>query len=399
VEVFERAPACAGTVESWQHVRLFSDWSLNMGEAGRVALASHGQLPAEGDFPTGREFVDSYLMPLASSLKEHPNCRGVHFGTEVLAVGRGSLLKGESINGGDLKMPKDNPHCKSQRASTPFRLLVREGETERYASGFDVVVDCSGSYGRRELGNWVGNGGVPAIGERSLRQNGRIWATVPDVLGADRARFAGRRTLVVGAGYSAATTVSFLLELVGSETGTSVAWATRRGGEPYEVLEEDPLPARKRLCQLGNQVVSGALQGVDYIRGAVVSALAPSSNGRLRVELEVHGRQKPQVEEVDELVACVGYRPDSSLHQELQVHQCYATDGPIKLAATLLGASGDCLKQSAAGVETLKNPEPGFFILGSKSYGRSSAFLLKIGYSQAKEVLDAVAPPVAAPAS
>ena len=43
---------------------------------------------------------------------------------------------------------------------------------------------------------------------------------------------------------------------------------------------------------------------------------------------------------------------------------------------------GDCLAQPAPGRETLLNPEPGFYILGSKSYGRGSAFLLKIGYEQ-----------------
>ena len=64
----------------------------------------------------------------------------------------------------------------------------------------------------------------------------------------------------------------------------------------------------------------------------------------------------------------------------------------MKLAATLLGGSGDCLSQVSAGADALKSPEPNFFILGSKSYGRNSAFLLKIGYHQVQEVLGDVAP-------
>ncbi|CAE7469922.1 unnamed protein product [Symbiodinium natans] len=89
-------------------------------------------------------------------------------------------------------------------------------------------------------------------------------------------------------------------------------------------------------------------------------------------------------------VSQVGYHPDTSIYEELQVHQCYASNGPIKLAATLIGGSGDCLKQVAAGADALKNPEPGFFILGSKSYGRKSSFLLKIGHEQVMTVLDAL---------
>jgi len=54
----------------------------------------------------------------------------------------------------------------------------------------------------------------------------------------------------------------------------------------------------------------------------------------------------------------------------------------MSLAATLLGQSGDCLAQPKPGPETLKNPEPRFFILGAKSYGRNSAFLVQLGLAQ-----------------
>ena len=46
------------------------------------------------------------------------------------------------------------------------------------------------------------------------------------------------------------------------------------------------------------------------------------------------------------------------------------------------GGGGDCLKQAAPGAATLENPEPDFFILGMKSYGRNSAFLMRVGYEQ-----------------
>jgi len=405
VEIFERAPHCAATVASWQHVQLFSDWSLNMGEMGKTALASAGAtLPDAAAFPSGREFIDGYLAPVAAALEAHPSCVGLRYGAEVLEVGRGALLKGESIGGGDLKMPRENPLCSTVRAQTPFRLLLRDSDgEERFAEGFDYVCDCSGVYGRKDLANWTGNGGLPALGERKLRTKDRLWTTIPDVMGENRARFAGRRTMVVGAGYSAATVVNFLLDLAKLESGTSVIWVTRRSqdAKPYEVIEEDVLPARKRLCILANEVCAGqAGEGISYVGGAAVDAISEGMDGRLTVTLQVHGDEGPRTEEVDELISCVGYRPDTSLFQELQVHQCYATDGPIKLAATLLGASGDCMAQTAAGVDVLKNPEPGFFILGSKSYGRNSAFLLKIGYGQAREVLEALAPAAAgAPAA
>ena len=60
------------------------------------------------------------------------------------------------------------------------------------------------------------------------------------------------------------------------------------------------------------------------------------------------------------------------------MHVCYASEGPMKLAASLLAArvaaessgdaaaAGDCLKQAAPGPELLTTPEPRFHILGSK---------------------------------
>ena len=99
------------------------------------------------------------------------------------------------------------------------------------------------------------------------------------------------------------------------------------------------------------------------------------------------GSGSPSRLTVDRIIANVGYRPDRSIYEELHIHECYATQGPIKLAAKLLGeTSSDCLAQTSHGSDVLKNPEPNFFILGSKSYGRNSNFLLRVGHQQIREV-------------
>ena len=104
--------------------------------------------------------------------------------------------------------------------------------------------------------------------------------------------------------------------------------------------------------------------------------------GHFSVAVDDPGRGR-QVIAADGVLGLTGCRPDRSLYGELQVHECYATGGPIRLAEELLGdASGDCLGQTATGLETLQSPEPNFFILGSKSYGRDSRFLLQAGLEQ-----------------
>ena len=49
-------------------------------------------------------------------------------------------------------------------------------------------------------------------------------------------------------------------------------------------------------------------------------------------------------------------------------------------------AAADCLTQTTHGADTLTNPEPGFFILGVKSYGRNNTFLMRVGWEQVGEV-------------
>jgi hypothetical protein len=64
----------------------------------------------------------------------------------------------------------------------------------------------------------------------------------------------------------------------------------------------------------------------------------------------------------------------------------------MSLAAALLKKGhekekpGDCLALAGFGPDSLRSPEPNFFILGHKSYGRRSDFLLRAGREQVRDV-------------
>jgi hypothetical protein len=129
------------------------------------------------------------------------------------------------------------------------------------------------------------------------------------------------------------------------------------------------------------------VESIAPVRGG--NGRGPEPGGSLAVTLR-SGTGRTRVT-VDRILANVGYAPDRSLYAELQVHECYATGGPIKLAAALLqGGAGDCLRQTAPAADLLLNPEPGFYILGSKSYGRNSAFLIGAGFEQVPVLFQAL---------
>ncbi len=364
VTVLERE-GVAENVRRWGFVRLFSPWSMNVSTLGLETLRSLGRPEPRADVcPTGREFHDEYLHPIAASLGDR-----IRTHTLVRGVARSSLLKG------------DNPGDRS-RGRAPFRILL-EDATGVSDMAADIVIDATGVYGNPSC---LGDGGIPALGETTLR--GFIDYQLPDVLGVDRLRFEGRATLLVGAGLSALTTLSSLVHLARQAPSTRVIWARRTTGpDPFPIYSEDPLPERARLAVEGNQLAAKPPPALQVISGVTVGRLTPIQ-GKIRVEFRpVEGGGIARAIEVDRIVAQVGFRPDLEVFRELQVHQCYATEGPMALAAALPGASGrDCLKQKSPGVETLRNPEPGFFVVGQKSYGRRNDFLLRVGREQVRGV-------------
>ena len=364
VRVFE-AETPGAHLRRWSHDEFFSPWRLNRSPWGTAALREAGvELAADDAFPTGGEYLERYLEPLASL----PRLEGrIESHAEVVAVSRRDVRKSQHV--GD-----------PARADGPFLLAVERGEGREFEAA-DYVFDTSGAY---RTPNGIGPGGMLARGEERHRE--QIDYYVPDILGSQGDRFAGRRVLVIGEGYSAMTTLNGLLELRDRAPQTEIHWLLSRDEAPYEVLEEDPLPQRRRLAELGNELFRQS-DDVEIHVGTVSEIRAGGAGGEQGAPFELGFLDERPPLEVDRIVANVGYRPDVDLFRDLQVHLCYATEGPMDLAATLLDSSGDCLDQSADGIETLTTPEPGFFVLGSKSYGRNSSFLLQVGFEQIERVV------------
>lgn len=366
VTVFEQG-AVGAAVSEWGHVELFSPWKMNCGPSGLRLL---GALPGAADaFPTGKAFVRDYLEPLAAALR----LRGVAIveRARVVAVGREQLLKGEAIGAvGDRR-----------RDRARFRIIVDGPERERAVSA-DVIVDATGTWSQP---NWLGRGGLPAPGERLAAAF--LTRHLPDIAGAARKRFDFGRVAVVGGGYSAATAIAALLEVRAAGGTAELHWVLRDPAPAYARFENDPLLGRDALSARMNELLRGD-RGVTIHAGCEVEALSISAH-RVNLELTDGAGQAKLLAGCSEVICATGYRPDLELCRELQVHLCYASEGPMKLAAAMLaagGAGGDCLAQESPGAEVLRNPEPNFFVVGAKSYGRGSAFLLSIGYEQVEQI-------------
>jgi thioredoxin reductase len=350
----------------WGHVKLFSPFGMNATSLGRTAIKSAKpghEFPLEDACITGREHVAAYLVPLAETMQAH-----IVTETAVLKLGRRGLLKGDS--------PGD-----ASRGKKPFRLLVRDKTRERIEEA-DVVLDCTGSYAQHR---WLGDGGIPAVGE--LQAEPQIAYGLEDITGDRKHLYANKTTLVVGSGYSAATTVCNLAQIAPENQSTWGVWLARGpASAPLRRIANDPLKERDRLAVRANNLATRDDDNIEFHAGMVVEAVEYQGQDK-GFKVTARGHDGIRTWDVERVIANVGYTPDTNLYRELQVHECYASLGPMALAAALLGTAGqDCLKQTCHGPETLRTSEPNFYILGAKSYGRNSNFLMRLGFEQVREV-------------
>ncbi|GAB3190362.1 FAD-dependent oxidoreductase [Nesterenkonia suensis] len=386
--ILESGDDVGAAIRQWGHIRLFSPWRYDLDAASTRLLEAAGwESPRPTALPRGREIVEDYLEPLA----QVPAIRDrLHTRSRVVGVTRGF---------------RDKTHVRA-REGEPFLLRV-ERRTDAGPQIEELraraVIDASGTW---SAPNPLGATGLPALGEGAPAVVPHLTGSLPDVLGAQRQRFAGRRTLVVGAGHSATNTLLNLAQLVREEPDTEVHWAIR-GQDPartYGGRDADGLPARGMLgTRLQRAVGSGAVQ---LHTQASVSALRPAEDGEASGVVVAFGADSsaPGLT-VDTVVAATGFRPELDMLRELRLELDPAVEAPVRLAPLIDPEIHSCGMVPAHGADVLAHPEDSFFLAGMKSYGRAPTFLLATGYEQVRSIAahlagdDAAARDLALPAT
>ena len=107
----------------WGHVRMFTPWQMNVSPLGVAALrAQHPnwQPPADDLLITGRQWAESYLLPLAASDLLADN---IQTETQVVALARRGLLKGDAVDleGGKRRLACVRAQCTGRRTDRQGR--------------------------------------------------------------------------------------------------------------------------------------------------------------------------------------------------------------------------------------------------------------------------------------
>jgi thioredoxin reductase len=355
--VLEAGDTIAASVRQWGHVALFSPWRYNIDAAARRLLDTAGWAAPDNEaLPTGAQLVDSYLQPLAKLPAIAPHLR---FGSRVVAISRVGVDRVRTAG----------------RAGLPFLVRLADG-TELTAS---AIIDASGTW---HSPNPLGVNGLPAHGEADAVD--LVEHALPDVLGADREAHAGRHTIVVGSGHSAANTLLDLARLAESAPDTRITWAVRGGSvqRAFGGEDADKLPARGALGSGLRALVDTGK--VTLVQGFGVHTVRRTGAG---VELEAaDGRTLS----ADRIVAATGFRPDHSVATELRLDLDPILGCTRTLADVIDPNEHSCGTVPPHGYKELGHPEPNYYAVGMKSYGRAPTFLMATGYEQVRSIAAAL---------
>jgi thioredoxin reductase len=363
VVVLERGEAAGAAVTDWGHVRLFSSWSELVDPVAAELLARSGwSAPDPAAFPTGGQWVQEYLAPLAAALVgDGAQVRYGHRVTGVARRGRDVLVdEGRTTEPFDVHVEADGGHLVVEAAA---------------------VVDASGTW----LGpNPLGADGYRLPGERT--HAARITYGIPDLDDPTvAARYAGRHVAVAGAGASAQNVLVALARLAEREPATRVSWLVRRGEVAFGGGAADQLEQRGALGLRAERAArSGAVRTLTGFRTTAVDG---GGDGTLRLT----SADGQVLDGVDEVVVVTGFRPDLSFLSEVRLDLDPVLQAPRTLAPLIDPNHHSCGTVHPHGAAELAQPERGLYLVGMKSYGRATSFLALTGYEQVRSVVAALA--------
>lgn len=358
--VLEAGSQPGSSVLEWAHVPLFTPWQYNV-DSTAVALLEQGgwKRPCPSGYPTGGELVERYLQPVA----RHPAIEPyVRYSQRVRAITRDTITR-----------------LDEERESHRFVLDTVDPAGRLTRVDARAVIDASGSW---RTPNPLGANGRFAPGEVELRDH--IAYGIPDIAGSDQARYRGKRTLVVGSGHSAFHALKHLAALARVHPTTRVLWALR--GDPADATRgchDDRLTERNLLRRDIDLLLQNAT--IEAYPGTRLTQLEQAADG-----IVASSGNNP-LPAVDEIVVATGFRPDHRIAQELRLDVHSVFESTYALAPLIDPSVTACGMVPPHGVVQLAHPEPDYYIVGMKSYGRASTFLLLTGYEQVRSVVCAIA--------
>jgi hypothetical protein len=190
----------------WHHRKLainVAECTTPLGIAAIKAQDPSYQIPDRSTVWSGKEYAESYLLPLA---KTDLLFDDIHFLSPVSNISR-------------LRTFRDQPIEPQERCNDEFRLLVEGRHRGTWSARADIVIDCRGHH---QTTDGIGPGGGAAIGEAAVKDSFYVHSVLDRKF--ESKQIVGKHICIMGVSPRACQFVDEYLEWYPANPGGRLTW-------------------------------------------------------------------------------------------------------------------------------------------------------------------------------
>lgn len=326
--LLEKGKSVGANILEWGQVELFSTWENSVDKDAQTILEKNRvALPQLSQFPTGAALVNQYLQPLANTPQLVTK---IKIDSEVHSI-----------------------FYNDKKEASYFDIdFTQHGISKNIKA--KIVIDASGTWGNFN----------PIIASKITNKN--IFYGIPDTSNEMAKTYSNKAVAVVGNGHSAMNSLQALAKLELQK----LTWIIR-GDEPK--FGKSKVGGQSRGLEENIQTLIN--QGRITLRNNFTIKEIEEVDGRLNLRNET----ETAITALDKLVVNIGFYPNHSIvsNFDLQLDSLYGC--PKNLSDKINPKLHSCSTVSYH-FSDLKIADCDYYVVGMKSFGKASNFLLSSGY-------------------
>ncbi|MEL6190748.1 MAG: NAD(P)-binding domain-containing protein [Bacteroidota bacterium] len=333
--LLEKGDSPGHNMLQWGHVPLFTNWAESVDTLSMDLLKKHGigfQVP--DSHPRGAEFAKKYLGRISGIIPDH------------------------------------QIQCNAKVTSIQYARTSKNFEVSYENSGDQKVVNSSFLFDAS--GTWQ----TPTPLIKHKRSSSYIPETnIPNT--QDIGKIAeGSKVAVIGGGHSAMNSLLFLSE----REDLKLCWLIRADQPRFGKSK-----VGGKSAQLEKQIQSLISEGrVDLTTNFDTQSIEGAGE-----PFTIQAQHGLKVEGIHKIISNIGFSPDHGLVKNFELRLDEKYDCPVHLSDKINPALHSCDSVSYHFQDTLAT-DLHYYLIGSKTFGKASNFLLSKGYSILDEMMESI---------
>lgn len=323
--ILEKGHSVGSNILDWGHVNLFTNWAESVDKLSEQLLNKNGiEINTTDSNPSGSDFVNHYLAKLASIIPDYQ----IQYNSEVMSVQYNELESEFAIN-------------------YSHNSIIKKVNSK-------YVFDASGTWQN-----------PTSLVKSQAQYQDFICSGIPDMMYVQTLEKASK-VAIVGSGHSA---MNSILQL-SKRKDLELLWIIR-SSQPRFGLSKVGGKSRK----LENQIES--LINNDDL--TLVCGFQLDKIQIVNQKLQLESYNEEHLSGIHKVISNIGSSPNHNLLKNINLNLDEKYAAPLDLSVKINPSLHSCDMVSFNLEDTLVT-ESNYFLIGSKTFGKASNFLLSKGY-------------------